>query len=404
MTSLLPRGRAIAVLAVATSLGLTAGLVAALADDPSGGGDTPAPTSTTRTQTSSSIIPGPSTSTTAGGPTSTTAPGNQPGQPGGGEGDGGNGGADVPAGDGDGASTAPRIVPPEFQKMINSVKRTKANNTGKLLEALRPLVDLGMSEPEAAVLGFGRFPVAGYATFVDDWWFPRFVPTFHLHEGTDIFAPMGTPVRSPVEGVVRRVDGPVGGLAVYVKQKDGTDFYMAHLAGFAEPVDGQTVKVGDVVGYVGDSGNAKGGAPHVHFEIHPKGKAAVNPKPFLDLWITEAIAAAPGLVSSFEAGRPRAVVATGLTRQLGVARSGFEGPAAPPRPQLLWASSASPSGGALRLAEAEAVEAARGVDWARHTARYEREALAWARAERRAKAILSPLTPPALRSVLAYDR
>lgn len=401
MTSLLPRRRALAVLAVTTALGLTAGLVAAFAEDPPGGGETPAPTSTTRTQTSSSILPGSSTSTTGGGGTTTTAPDDSPDTPGG---DDGKDGSGVPPGDGDGASTAPRIVPPEFQKMINSVKRSKANNTGKLIEALRPLVDLGMSEPEAAVLGFGRFPVAGYATFIDDWWFPRFVPVFHLHEGTDVFAPMGTPVRSPVDGVVRRTDGPVGGFAVYVRQKDGTDFYMAHLAGFAGPTDGEAVKVGDVVGYVGDSGNAKGGPPHVHFEIHPKGKGAINPKPFLDLWITEALAAAPNLISTFEAGRPRAVVATGLTRQLGAARSGFEGPVAPPRPQLLWASSASPSGGALRLAEAEAVEAARGVDWTRYAARYEREARAWAYAERRAKAILSPLTPPALRSLLAYDR
>jgi murein DD-endopeptidase MepM/ murein hydrolase activator NlpD len=162
------------------------------------------------------------------------------------------------------------VVPPEYQALIAGIQRSKANNTRKLIDALRPLEDLGMSQSEAIALGFGRFPVAGYATFVDDWWFPRFVPSFHLHQGTDIFAAAGTPVRSPVDGVLRQANGPVGGLAAYVTQDDGSYVYMAHLAGFAPGFKtGDRVKVGDVVGYVGDTGNARGGSPHVHFQLHP---------------------------------------------------------------------------------------------------------------------------------------
>ena len=124
---------------------------------------------------------------------------------------------------------------------------------------------------DAAIVGFGRFPVAGYATFTDDWFNPRFTPVFHLHEGTDLFAVGGTPVRAPVDGVVRHTNGGAGGLAVYVRTKEGHEIYMAHLAGYSDVSPGDQVKVGDVVGFVGDTGNARGGAPHVHFEIHPGG-------------------------------------------------------------------------------------------------------------------------------------
>jgi hypothetical protein len=135
----------------------------------------------------------------------------------------------------------------------------------------------------------GRFPVAGVASYINDWHFPRYVPVFHLHQGTDIFASRGTPVRSPADGTVRVNVGPVGGLTVYVTEADGTYYYMAHLDSTAAGLTtGMIVRIGDVVGYVGDSGNAKGGPTHLHFEVHPNGGAAINPKPVLDRWLAEA--------------------------------------------------------------------------------------------------------------------
>ena len=308
---------------------------------------------------SGQILDGPSESTTtttppaggAPGSTTTTTPAKQPPVGGGGD------SADV--------SGVKRVIPPGYSEIINSVKRSRANNTEKLLRSLQPLIDLGLTRTDAAVVGFGRFPVAGYTTFTDDWFNPRFTPTFHLHEGTDLFAAQGTPVRAPVDGVVRHSNGATGGLAVYVRTKEGHDVYMAHLASFSDVKPGDTVRVGDVVGFVGDTGNARGGAPHVHFEIHPRGRGPVNPKPYLDAWIAQALAAAPTVIAAYDTGRPRAVVATGLTRHLADGRAGSVLlPSGPPRAQLAWASAANPTGGALRLAQAEATAASSRVDWA----------------------------------------
>ena len=312
------------------------------------------------------------------------------------------GGGDNTASSVDGA--APRVVPPGFQQMINSVRRSKANSTTNLLAALQPLQDLGLTQEEAIAQGFGRFPIAGYASFVDDWWFPRFTPTFHLHQGTDIFAAHGTPVRSPVDGVLRQGNGPVGGLAAYVTQPDGTYFYLAHLSAFVEgQTTGQEVKVGEIVGYVGDSGNAQGGAPHVHLQLHPKGGPPVNPKPYLDQFIAEAMEAVPSLIASREVGRPRALLTTGLTRRMTEGRGAFAAPGSPPRSELLWASSASP-GGALALAEAEVDAAARGVDWDELARSRQDERLQWAAADRRAQSLLGPLTPGPLAEYLGLPQ
>lgn len=287
-----------------------------------------------------------------------------------------------------------------------------------------------MTEQEAIAIGFGRFPVGGYATFSHDWLFPRFTPTFHLHEGTDIFATTGTPVRSPVDGTLKLAQGGSGGLAAYVYQPDGTYVYMAHLNAFvAGQRPGQQVKVGEVVGYVGDSGNAKGGAPHVHFELHPaptrevvsgRGKSRtvthvvrpvpvgtvlppVDPKGTLDQWLEEAVAGAKDLIASVES-RPRALLGTGITRRLGNGRStGLPAPVAPPRSQLLWASSLNPAGGAVRLAEAEAMLAAHDFDWSRSARRQQALLHEQAAAVAWAEAVLAPLTPAALVSSPSTD-
>ena len=324
------------------------------------------------TTTSSAVHPAPTT-------TSTTAP-------------------DVPvAGDATAPPGAPMVVPPEFWPLINSVHRTPGHSTAPLLTALRPLLDLGLTQDQVVAVGFGRFPVGGQATYSDDWWTPRFTPVFHLHQGNDIFAASGTPIRAPADGVLRQANEAVGGLSDYLTLPDGTYFYMAHLSAFVTgQKSGQKVKAGDVIGFVGATGDAVGGAPHCHFEIHPKGGAATDPKSTLDAWLTDDLNAAPGILAAYEGSRPQALLATALTRRTADGgESLFGAPSLPPRSQLLWASSASP-GGALHLAEAAAVDAAADVDWPTVAA----QQAAQAQTNLITTALIAPLTPAPLRALL----
>lgn len=240
----------------------------------------------------------------------------------------------VPAVPGGGDGVVPPAgvgpFPPELAALSRSVRRSGSRNTKALVDGLRELTELGLPHDEAVRVGMGRFPVGGYATYSHDWWFPRFGPGWRLHMGTDLFAVRGTPVRAPGDGVVRFSNGGLGGISTYLVQADGTYFYMAHLDGRPKDLrDGQAVRVGDVVGYVGSSGNAAGGSPHLHFEIHPavkvvtvgKGKRrttkvvprpvrpgtvlpAADPKAYLDAWLEEAVANLPAVVASYRANLP----------------------------------------------------------------------------------------------------
>ena len=129
----------------------------------------------------------------------------------------------------------------------------------------------------------GQFPLLGMANWTDDWLDHRSGLPVHQHQGNDVFAVFDAPVRAVVDDIVRFEVGGLGGNALYLTAPDGTYYYMAHLNGFNRDLaNGAAVKQGQIIGYNGDSGNAKGGAPHVHFEIHPRGGAAVDPKPTLD--------------------------------------------------------------------------------------------------------------------------
>ena len=294
---------------------------------------------------------------------------------------------------------APGVIPQEYIPLINSVRRTGARSTKPLLDALRPMQDLGLTAEEAALLGFGRFPVAGMADYSDDWWQPRFGPPFHLHQGTDIFGARGTPVTAPAAGVVTFTDGGLGGKGAYVTERDGTFYYMAHLDGFAKNLrNGAAVKQGDVVGYLGDSGNALGGTPHVHFEIHPRGGAAVNPKPILDGWLNDAINNASALFAANSRGVSRAVTGAGVLRRFDGQSPTTAGRAVGP---LLWASSVSAGGGTIRLAQLQLSRMAARIDWDSEATAAQAQADALREGRLVALSILAPLTPRALAPVLA---
>jgi murein DD-endopeptidase MepM/ murein hydrolase activator NlpD len=125
------------------------------------------------------------------------------------------------------------------------------------------------------------FPVGGAYSYTNTFGAPRMVGTeyYHRHEGTDVFALKGTPVVSVVDGVLERVGTDrLGGIKLWVRSPgDNWSYYYAHLSGYARGVrNGLPVKKGQVVGYIGNTGNARSTPAHLHFETHLPGGKVVN--------------------------------------------------------------------------------------------------------------------------------
>lgn len=193
------------------------------------------------------------------------------------------------------------LLPPAFQlagpRAAEVTVPLGPRSTRDILEAMGAAGDF----PGTIARTLAPFPVAGPATYGDDFGAPRHVPSLHDHAGTDLFAPRGTPVIASADGTIGNVgtDTAIGGNSLKLLTADGTYFYYAHLDGFAAGIaDGTTVELGQVLGFVGDTGNALGTPPHLHYEIHPGGGEAVNPVPYLDRWLANARAAAASLAGA----------------------------------------------------------------------------------------------------------
>jgi murein DD-endopeptidase MepM/ murein hydrolase activator NlpD len=129
------------------------------------------------------------------------------------------------------------------------------------------------------VIGGGAWicPVQGPRAFSDDYGDAR--AGGRRHAGNDILAPRGTPVVAPVAGRASRHDNRLGGISFYLYGSDGTTYYGAHLDSYSGASG--NVAAGTVLGYVGNSGDARNGPTHLHFEIHPGGGRDINPYPTL---------------------------------------------------------------------------------------------------------------------------
>ena len=130
--------------------------------------------------------------------------------------------------------------------------------------------------PAASTPGF-ICPVQGGAAFIDSWGFPR--SGGRKHKGVDMFNARNTPLLAVVDGRVKFSFNSVGGRSTHIYADNGVVYYYTHLESHPSNISsGQRVTKGTVVGYLGNSGNARYTSPHLHFEIRPGGKA-VNPYP-----------------------------------------------------------------------------------------------------------------------------
>ena len=136
------------------------------------------------------------------------------------------------------------------------------------------------------------FPLFGPAAFGDTFGAFRGDVAGKWHHGEDLVAPAGTPVLAVADGTLFSVGwNDIGGWRLWLRDTAGNEFYYAHLSAYSPlAVAGKSVKAGDVLGFVGNSGDADGGVTHLHFEIHPVDlvhlgyDGAVAPYPFLVAW------------------------------------------------------------------------------------------------------------------------
>jgi murein DD-endopeptidase MepM/ murein hydrolase activator NlpD len=134
------------------------------------------------------------------------------------------------------------------------------------------------------------FPVYGPSSFSDDFGAPR--ATTVWHHGNDIFATLGAPILAVADGTLFNVGwNDIGGNRLWVRDQAGNEFYYAHLSAYSSLArEGAQVQAGDVIGFVGNTGDAVGTPTHLHFEIHPRQllwmgyDGVVDPYPYLLAW------------------------------------------------------------------------------------------------------------------------
>ena len=155
----------------------------------------------------------------------------------------------------------------------------------------------GTTAPAEAV-SIRQFPVQGQCWFADTWQTPR--GGGRLHEGIDLIAKAGLNVYAVDDGTLSKQfwdsPGSLSGNGWRLLRPDGTYFIYAHLSAFAPGLKvGSVVTAGQILGYVGKTGNA--GSPHLHFEVHPNSGAPINPYPTIkaaDACSVTAVPAQPG--------------------------------------------------------------------------------------------------------------
>jgi murein DD-endopeptidase MepM/ murein hydrolase activator NlpD len=164
------------------------------------------------------------------------------------------------------------------------------------LGRLRPLVDqLRQADaprlvphrptPPARSPRDGVCPVKGRVRIGQGWGAPRDGGR-RRHQGIDLLAPAGTPLVAVASGHISRLsnlDRGRGGISLWLRDRRGTVYYYAHNQHNLAHL-GQQVRAGQLLARVGATGNAKGGPPHVHFQLHPNGGRPVSPDAVVRRW------------------------------------------------------------------------------------------------------------------------
>jgi murein DD-endopeptidase MepM/ murein hydrolase activator NlpD len=184
---------------------------------------------------------------------------------------------------------APRKPRVEKKKQQAKPPEPEQGKPQSLAPTLRP-IPAGL-QPQ---LTAGRyvFPVYGPVSFGDSFGTFRGDVPGNWHHGDDIFASLGAPILACADGTVFSVGwNDVGGNRLWLRDGQGNEFYYAHLSAYSPAArNGNRVKAGEVLGFVGNTGDAEGTPYHLHFEVHPVAflalgyDGAVNPTPYLEAW------------------------------------------------------------------------------------------------------------------------
>jgi murein DD-endopeptidase MepM/ murein hydrolase activator NlpD len=189
------------------------------------------------------------------------------------------------------AAPAPPVARKPKPSKPTTPKAQEPKTAPEPTPGLPPVLEPPDITPKLTAGGY-VFPVYGPSSFGDTFKAPRGDISSGWHHGDDIFAPLGAPILACASGVVFSVGwNPIGGNRLWLRDGQGNLFYYAHLSAFTPlAVNGNKVNAGDVLGFVGNTGDARGTPYHLHFEVHPVSllylgyDGVVNPTSYLLAW------------------------------------------------------------------------------------------------------------------------
>ncbi|MFL5930097.1 MAG: choice-of-anchor P family protein [Gaiellaceae bacterium] len=284
-------------------------------------------------------------------------------------------GTDIVIGYTDVAAEAPRAVAArpkttttERDDQVKPHRAQPKEKQAKPAPGLPPVRKIPFNVFPKLTAGGYVFPVYGNASYTNSFGAPR--ADTGWHHGEDIFAALGAPLLAVADGIVYSVGwNDIGGLRLWLQDRAGNEFYYAHLSAYSPlAVNGAQVRAGDVLGFMGNTGDAEGTPYHLHFEIHPVSllyegyDGAVAPYPYLNAWkrlqdlpLTSVAGWAPPISDSSRAPKPGAILlqARDISNGTGLDPGSLR--------RVMRATTGSPGDGALSGIVAAGREGLRGL-------------------------------------------